>query len=107
VGSSPISATFDPIGKFLYVANFSSNNVSAFTVDHNTGVTSTISGSPFSTGTGPVFVVADPAGSFLYAGNQGSNNITGFSIDSSTGALKSVTTAGLGAGAPSAMTIAK
>ena len=37
-GTSPTSLVIHPSGKFAYVANQSSNNISLFTIDSNTGV---------------------------------------------------------------------
>ena len=46
----------DPEGKFAYVANLGSNNVSAYTIDANTGALTMVAGSPFGAGSKPVGV---------------------------------------------------
>ena len=43
----------DPTGKFAYVANYGSNNVSAYTIDATSGALKKVKGSPFAAGTGP------------------------------------------------------
>lgn len=62
---------------FLYVPYHVSVNgsnqgfVAAYLINHSTGALSTISGSPFSTGTsGADSVVLDPQGRFLFVGDQ-------------------------------------
>ena len=46
-GSLPAFVTIDPAGTFAYVANFSSNDVSVYSIDAGTGVLRAVSGSPF------------------------------------------------------------
>ncbi len=90
-GAGSDSATVDPTGKFAYVANVTSNNVSAFTINASTGALTAVSGSPFSTGgTGSVSVTLDLSGRFAFVANNGSNNVSAFTIDASTGALAAV-----------------
>src|SRR5882762_3954575 len=79
-------------GRFAYVANQLSNDVSAYAIDSATGNLTAI-GSPFAvSGTTPVSLAVDPNGQFLYVVNNGSDNVSVYAIDSSTGAL---TAAGL------------
>ncbi len=52
-GSLPESIAIDPSGKFAYVGNMHSNNISAFTIDATTGAFAPIVGSPFAAGVGP------------------------------------------------------
>ncbi|MGA9419790.1 MAG: beta-propeller fold lactonase family protein, partial [Candidatus Cybelea sp.] len=49
-GSEPWGAVVDPKGKFVYVTNLSSNNVSAYTINVTTGALTAVAGSPFATG---------------------------------------------------------
>jgi YVTN family beta-propeller protein len=75
-------------GRFAYVANQGSNDISAYVIDQSSGVLTEIAGSPFaSTGTGPVAVTIDPDEQYLYVVNNGSNDVSVYSIDYSTGAL--------------------
>jgi 6-phosphogluconolactonase len=88
-GANPHFIALDPKGKFLYVANTSSNTLSAFAVD-GSGVLTEISGSPFATGTTPYTVKVDDAGVFVYATNRDSNNVSAYHIDAITGALTEI-----------------
>jgi len=62
-GTLPVSVTVDPSGKFAYVANQASNDVSAYTINTNGALTripcgggTGCIGSNFAAGTGPVSV---------------------------------------------------
>lgn len=56
-GIGPSSVAVDSSGKFLYVTNQFSNDVSAFVVDQSTGQVTPMSGLPFATDHGPTFLV--------------------------------------------------
>ena len=78
-------------GNFAYVANESSNSISAYAIDASTGALVPIAGSPFAaTGTGPVAVAVDPNGAYLYVANNASNTVSVYAIDPDTGALTAV-----------------
>ena len=87
-GYDPRSVAVDPTAKFVYVANFDSNNISAYSIDSN-GALTPVSGSPFATGVGPVSVVVNVTGNFAYVVNFGSKSVSAYSIGSS-GALTPV-----------------
>jgi len=87
-GTSPLSVTVDPTGKFAYVANTGSNTVSAYTIDAKTGAFTEVTGSPFAAGTAPISVTVDPAGKSAYVENTGSNTVSVYTIDARTGALR-------------------
>ena len=53
-GGKPAGSTFDPDGKFLYVANKGSNSISAFTIDGVTGALTAMAGSPFAAAPTPI-----------------------------------------------------
>jgi 6-phosphogluconolactonase (cycloisomerase 2 family) len=84
-GADPASIAIVQSGKFLYVANSGSNDVTAFSIGA-TGLLSRIAPSgananPISTGgTVPKGVAISPNGSFLYVANSGSDNLTVFQI---------------------------
>ena len=72
-----------PSGNILFVANTGSNDVSAFSINPNTGTLTLVPGSPFSTGGNGnlgLALSATPDGKFLMVGNTISANITVFSI---------------------------
>ena len=84
-GSSPLSVTVDPSGKFAYAANQDSDNISVYTIDQTTGALT--AGTAVAAGTGPVSVTVDPSGKFAYATNFASDTITVYTINQTTGAL--------------------
>jgi 6-phosphogluconolactonase len=55
-GSSAFSVSIDPTGKFVYVGNDQSANVSEFTLNSATGVLTSVAGSPIPAGTLPDFI---------------------------------------------------
>src|SRR5689334_12985514 len=63
-GGKPRSVAVDPTGRFLYVANAGSSNISAFVIDAATGKGTAIAGSPFATDTTPVQVIVDQHAQF-------------------------------------------
>ncbi|HET7441902.1 MAG TPA: beta-propeller fold lactonase family protein [Terriglobales bacterium] len=101
-GSTPAGVTVDPSGKFLYVANSGSNNVSAFVIcatplpgcpsNFTPGSLVPVPGSPFSAGLGPVSLAVDPSDNFLYVADTTSNQLSGYRINASTGALTPLST---------------
>ena len=103
-GSSPRSVTVDPLGRFAYVANFSSNNVSAYMVDPVTRALSPVIGSPFAAGTSPTAVSIDSSGRFLYVSNYGfpgTGTVSAYTIDATSGALTPVAGSPFAAGSGS------
>jgi 6-phosphogluconolactonase (cycloisomerase 2 family) len=91
----------DPTGRFAYVPNANSNNVSAYAINTTTGALSPVPGS-FAAGTGPIYVAVDPTGRFAYVPNETSNNVSAYGIDSTTGALSPVPGSPFAAGSASA-----
>jgi len=79
----------NPSGKFAYVANLGSNNVSAFAINANTGALTAV-GLPVDTITGPISVTVDLSGSFAYVASDISDTISTFAINATTGALTAV-----------------
>jgi 6-phosphogluconolactonase (cycloisomerase 2 family) len=106
LGTNPFAVTVDRSGKYLYVVNQGSNNVSAYTLDAATGAPTLITGSPYATGNAPSFIALDTTGKFVYVGNQTSHSITGFLITSSSGTLTNTTTFAINT-APGSMAILK
>ncbi len=81
--------TIDPRGKYLYVANWMSSSVSAFSINPKTGKLSSIKGSPFITKPHPYSLTVGPGGDYLYTANWYLNEINGYEIHRQTGALLS------------------
>ena len=89
-GPLPNAVTVDPSGRFAYVANTGSTNISAYTINANTGELTPTTGSPYAAGTRPTSVTVDPSGKFLYVANMDSSNVSAYTIDGATGALTTV-----------------
>jgi 6-phosphogluconolactonase (cycloisomerase 2 family) len=89
-GANPQSVAADPLGRYVYVVNQGSNNVSAFSIASGTGILTAV-GSPVSTGvgTGPRAVTVEASGRFAYVVNATSNQVSRFTITQTTGALGS------------------
>jgi 6-phosphogluconolactonase (cycloisomerase 2 family) len=92
-GANPYSVTVVLIqsseGQFAYVANYSSNSISAYKIDPNTGALT--NPTTVVAGTNPYFVTVDPSGNFAYVANTGSKNISAYTIDPNAGTLTAIT----------------
>jgi 6-phosphogluconolactonase len=75
----------DPTAKFAYVANFASNNISAFSIGSN-GILTPLPGSPFAGSQTPLSVAVEPTAKFAYVANRFGSNISAYRIGSN-GAL--------------------
>jgi DNA-binding beta-propeller fold protein YncE len=80
-GTNPGSVTVDPSGSFVYVANVTSNDISAYAMDSTTGALTAVPGSPFpaepppaGATTAPSSVAVDPSGMFAYVVNATHSN---------------------------------
>lgn len=98
-GLGPVSVTVVPdpthkLGKFVYVANQSSDNISIFTADATTGLLTFVG--TVATDAGPSSVTTDPSGKFLYATNSNSGTISMYAIDGTTGHPTSIGTLAAG-----------
>jgi 6-phosphogluconolactonase (cycloisomerase 2 family) len=94
-GTYPNVVTVDPSGKFAYVANIDSADISAYAINASGGALTPIAGSPFAAGgpnTFPRAVTVDPSGKFAYVatGTVASGNIWVYSINQTTGALTAI-----------------
>jgi 6-phosphogluconolactonase (cycloisomerase 2 family) len=83
----PNAVVVDPSGRFLYAANNTTNDVSAFAIDPNTGNLTPLISSPFPAGSGPRSMTLDASGSFAYVANAGDNDLSAYTIDPVSGAL--------------------
>ena len=100
INPQPESLAMDPAGKFLFTANMTSNNVSAFTVNAGGSLTQA-AGSPFSAIpppppanlnlplSSPRYLTTDRTGSFLYVVNVNNSNstVTSYTVTPGTGVL--------------------
>ncbi|MDH4120576.1 MAG: beta-propeller fold lactonase family protein [Deltaproteobacteria bacterium] len=89
-GTMPSIITVDLTGKFAYVGNLSTNNVSAYSIASTTGALSAVTGSPFAAGLGAYGATVEPTGRFAYVANRNSNDVSAYSIDPTTGVLTQI-----------------
>ncbi|MGC2405347.1 MAG: beta-propeller fold lactonase family protein, partial [Candidatus Cybelea sp.] len=91
-GSGPVGVAVDPKGKFAYVSNHDSDNVSAYTINAGSGALTPVTGSPFAAGSYLWDVAIDPTDKFVYVTNDGtsSNNVSAYTVDATSGALTPV-----------------
>jgi 6-phosphogluconolactonase (cycloisomerase 2 family) len=83
-GAPSVSRIVVAGGQFLYASNGGTNNISAFSVDPNTGALAAVAGSPFSitssAGIGDISLAASPNGQFLFAGVASNTSLVTFGI---------------------------
>jgi 6-phosphogluconolactonase (cycloisomerase 2 family) len=91
-GTNPTDVAVDPTGRFVYVTNTNTNNISQYSINQTTGVLTSIT-TAIASGASPSGVAVDPTGRFVYVINQGANNVSQYSINQTTGALTEITTA--------------
>src|SRR5579871_1494388 len=72
---------------YVYVANFSSSNISQFSFNETTGVATLVGPTVFSGGTGPFALAVVPSPLELFVANEASNTLSCFSINPTTGAI--------------------
>jgi 6-phosphogluconolactonase len=91
-GIFPVGLTIDPRGKFLYVANFSSNSLNAYVIDQATGTPVGSIGSTTTTvDTAPMCVTVEPAlGIYTFTANNLAGTVSGLQLDPHNGGLKEV-----------------
>lgn len=107
-GNTPFGMAIDPTGRFVYVANRNSHNVSAYAINPRTGALTAVPGQPFSIGANtPNSVTVDRTGRFAYTANQGDSTISIFTIDRTTGALALQTAHAAGANGPQFFVLTK
>jgi DNA-binding beta-propeller fold protein YncE len=85
----PYLPATDPTGKFAYVTNVYSNNISGYRINDR-GALKQLTGSPFATSGQPKGIAVSPAGRWVYVANTESNNVSAYAINASTGNLTEV-----------------
>ena len=101
-GRDPSAIAVDPTGRYAYATNRTSNNVSVYVINANSGQLAKIEDMP--TGLTPVSIVVDPSGRFVYVANSASTNVLAYTIDYGTGRLTSIGEVPVGAN-PSSITV--
>jgi len=89
-GKAPAGIEIDPTGRYAYVANAGSNDVSAYRIHHQTGALSGLPGSPFKAGQKPRSLLVHPNGQWLFVANHDSTDISVFRIETAQGALSDI-----------------
>jgi 6-phosphogluconolactonase len=91
-GIFPVGLTIDPRGKFLYVANFSSNTVGAYAIDVATGTpVGSVGSASTSVDTAPTCVTVEPAlGIYAYSTNNLASTVSAMKLDPHNGGLSQV-----------------
>jgi len=86
--------------QFIYVVNEFSDNISAYSIDSNTGALEEIAGSPFATARTPHYLALNPAGTFAYVVCDDAINgsLQSFAVDKTTGRLTLLVTVPLAPG---------
>jgi 6-phosphogluconolactonase (cycloisomerase 2 family) len=104
-GSVPSGVVVDPCNRFVYAANYGSNNVSAYTINPTDG--SLLSaGTAAAAGNGPGPLAVDPLGNFLYVVDKLSNQVSAYRISSALGTLSALSPATVATGTtPAAIAI--
>jgi 6-phosphogluconolactonase (cycloisomerase 2 family) len=98
-GASPLSVTVDASGRFAYVANVASNDITAYRIGVTGALTKincvvgggvvcgTTDPTNFAAGDGPQAVALDATGRFAFVPNSASNDVSAYFIDVTTGGL--------------------
>jgi 6-phosphogluconolactonase len=98
-GSNPTGVIGHTSGDFLYVSDFSGNDVTLLDINQSTGnlsvpvsnsvVTPIAPPNVFNTDLGPIGLVMSPTAPFLYTANQTAGDVSGFTVDPGAGGLTS------------------
>jgi 6-phosphogluconolactonase (cycloisomerase 2 family) len=81
-----VEAVFHPSGKYVYVLNEKSKNISQLKMERLNGVLTEI-GKPVTTNGKPVSFSVDPSGQYLYVLNENEKGLLKYKIDKLTGLL--------------------
>ncbi|HVN92226.1 MAG TPA: beta-propeller fold lactonase family protein [Terracidiphilus sp.] len=93
-GVKPSAITSDPVSRFVFVTDYSSNEIIGYTVLTNQALQFMVNG-PFKTGNEPSSIAIDPRGLFIYLSNSLDETVSAYSIALPTGTPSAdVSTAG-------------
>lgn len=88
-GVKPAAIVTEPANRFVYVTDYASNQLIAYSID-NTSHLQYLTNGPFKTGQEPSSIAADPRGKFLYVSNALDNSVSAWTITLSTGTPSTV-----------------
>jgi 6-phosphogluconolactonase (cycloisomerase 2 family) len=86
-GDVPGPLIVDPYGKFLYVLDTGSNQISGFQISSATGSLTAFTGAPVSTNLSPTAIAIRSDDTWMFVSNLNSANISQYAISPATGAL--------------------
>jgi 6-phosphogluconolactonase (cycloisomerase 2 family) len=89
--NSPGPIAVDAYGKFLYVVNTGSDNVSGFVIAANTGVLTAFTGGPVVAGAGANSIAIRSDDSWVFVANTNATSVSQYAITLTTGALNPLT----------------
>jgi DNA-binding beta-propeller fold protein YncE len=91
-GDFPAQVAVDPSGKFVYVANWISNDISRFSITPGTGVlVPAAQTTPVDLHCGPQEIAVDPTSRFVFVSCSGIGKIDQFGLNTTTGFLTPMT----------------
>ncbi|MGH9520162.1 MAG: lactonase family protein, partial [Terriglobales bacterium] len=83
-GVKPVALAADPTSRFVYVADYASNQLIGYSVQSE-GMLNFLLNGPFRTGNEPEAVTIDPRGKYMYVANALDSTVSGYVIDRATG----------------------
>jgi 6-phosphogluconolactonase (cycloisomerase 2 family) len=83
-GIKPSALAADPTSRFLYAADFASNQLIGYTIQSG-GVLNFLINGPFKAGNEPSAIAIDPRGKYIYVSNALDSSVAGYVIDLATG----------------------
>jgi 6-phosphogluconolactonase len=86
-GDDPGPLLVDPYGKYLYVLDVGSNQISGYTIGSVTGTLTAFTGAPTATNLEPTSIAIRKDDSWLFVSNLNSANISEYAITQATGVL--------------------
>lgn len=86
-GDVPGPLVVDPYGKFLYVLDTGSNQISGFEVSPATGSLSAFTGAPIVTNSGPTSIAIRSDDTWLFVSNLNAQNVSQYAVTPATGVL--------------------
>jgi 6-phosphogluconolactonase (cycloisomerase 2 family) len=87
-GGSPGAMVIDPLGKFLFLADFLSGDITSFSINQSTGgLTQVNSAVATNSNNRPENMAIDPTGTFIYVSNTGMGTVDEYTVNRTTGAV--------------------
>jgi len=94
-GVKPVGAASTPTSRFVYVTDFSQNELIAYSVLDG-GVLHPLINGPFKTGNQPSAITVDPRGIYIYISNELDNTVSAYELALPTGTPSAAVNTSLG-----------